>query len=445
MSRASSRETKFVNRDQYTKRFTVRLVLLALCCWTAPASAHNPALDPPEPGSVPEAWNVITQCSANVQTLIDTNQLREIAYQIANTTPAIRLLKSRIGEMKDAEKVSTALDRMSNAGAAVIIAARQPNDPRNSALDAYHNLQDAVKSAAAFYPPEVVNAAVYICPMHPKDRHLNSDERCSLCKMPLIKRRIVASSIYEKPGESSIVMSAEPDKSVQQGKSSRVTIRLSRRDGSPVLPGDLLVMHTQRIHLLIVDQTLADYHHEHPTATDTPGEYIFTFSPSKPGAYRIFADVVPAASCIQEYVVADLKSDSAGGQIDDRATELKTTLDEMQFKLSFDPKALPLRAGEPVLGELTVTAADGKPYRGLEPVMGAFGHFVGFNEDHATVVHVHPAGVEPTDPKQRGGPTLPFFLYAPKPGYMRFYAQVRVEGVDRFVPFGLNIAEAGQR
>jgi hypothetical protein len=74
--------------------------------------------------------------------------------------------------------------------------------------------------------------------------------------------------------------------------------------------------------------------------------------------------------------------------------------------------------------------------------MGAFGHFVGFCDDYQTVIHVHPADPEPDQPTQRGGPTLPFFLYAPKSGYMRFYVQVRIAGTDRFVPFGLNIGPA---
>ena len=111
----------------------------------------------------------------------------------------------------------------------------------------------------------------------------------------------------------------------------------------------------------------------------------------------------------------------------------------MQLKLDFDTKGRPIRAGEPVLGRLTITGADGKPFTGLEPVMGAFAHFVGFCDDYRTVIHVHPIGPEPTRPDEHGGPVLPFCLYAPKPGYMRFYAQIRVGGQDRFAAFGLNI------
>jgi hypothetical protein len=143
--------------------------------------------------------------------------------------------------------------------------------------------------------------------------------------------------------------------------------------------------------------------------------------------------------------MADIPSDDPPGNLGDRATCLPTTADGMRFTLEFDTKGLPIRAREPVLGHLTVTSDGGKPLSNLEPVMGAFGHFVGFCEDYRTVIHVHPAGQEPTAPDQRGGPTLPFYLYAPKLGYMRFYVQVRINGTDRFAPFGLNIAAAARQ
>ena len=60
--------------------------------------------------------------------------------------------------------------------------------------------------------------------------------------------------------------------------------------------GDLIEVHTQKIHLLINDASLTDYHHEHPKPTDMPGEYAFAFTPSNPGPYRIWADVVPAST-----------------------------------------------------------------------------------------------------------------------------------------------------
>ena len=56
------------------------------------------------------------------------------------------------------------------------------------------------------YPPETVHTAIFICPMHPLDRHLKPEEKCTLCRMALARRHIPASGVWEKPGEPSIKM-----------------------------------------------------------------------------------------------------------------------------------------------------------------------------------------------------------------------------------------------
>jgi hypothetical protein len=242
----------------------------------------------------------MTQCTANIDSLPKNNQLREMAYQVADCSPAIRFLQAHLTDQKDSAELNHQLEQLFNAGAAVIIAAREADQPLEKATQRYKDYQSAVKQVASHYSPDVVNADVFICPMHPMDRHLKASETCSNCHMSLIRRRIAASSIYEAPGETSIVMSASPDAPLRAGKIAKVTVRLSRRDGSPVVLSDLLVMHTQRIHLLIVDHSLSDYHHEHPKATGTRGEYEFSFTPRRSGPYRIWADLVPVASSVQE-------------------------------------------------------------------------------------------------------------------------------------------------
>jgi hypothetical protein len=427
------------------RRCDLRILLLGLTAMIIAggrAAAHNPATDPPEPVSVPEAWNVISQCTANVQTLIQTNQLSEIGYQIANISPAIRLLQAHIREQERSESLAPQLEQLFSAGGNVILAARDKKAPLEKTRLRLAEYQALVKEVAAYYPRQVVNADVYICPMHPLDRHLEADEKCSLCHMSLIRRRLVASSTYEKPGETSVLMTATADAPLQAGKPAHVRVRFSRRDGSPVLNQDLLVIHTQRIHLLINDHSLGDYHHEHPAPTSMPGEYEFTFTPRRDGPYRVVADIVPAATSIQEYAAAELPAQKPGGEIDDRQTRLRAEADGLRFELDFGGRETSLRATEPLLGHLTVKDADGKPFAGLEPVMGAFGHFVGFFDDRKAVIHVHPAGPEPQQPGERGGPVLPFYLYAPRDGYLRFYVQVRVGGIDHFAAFGLNVAPA---
>ncbi len=70
----------------------------------------------------------------------------------------------------------------------------------------------------------------------------------------------------------------------------------------------------------------------------------------------------------------------------------------------------------------------------------SFAHLVGFNEDKETVLHMHPIGPPISNEKERGGPELEFKIYATKPGFVRIFAQVQVEGRSVFVPFGFQVA-----
>jgi hypothetical protein len=260
-----------------------------------------------------------------------------------------------------------------------------------------------------------------------------------MCSMKLIPRLIPATPTYETPGEPSLKLVAKPPAPLKPGRQATVTVSLSKNDGTPVLRRDLLTMHTEKIHLLIVDASLSDYHHEHPTPAERPGDYAFSFTPAKPGPYRVFADVVPSESSVQEYVIADIPAEDAKGEpIADRETRLESEADGFKFSIKFDA---PLKANEVIGGELSVVAPDGLPFKQLEPVMGAFAHLVAFNEDGRTVLHIHPEGPEPEKAEARGGPALRFKLYAPVAGFYRLYAQVLVKGQGRFAPFNVTVGK----
>lgn len=432
-----------------TARAVITAVLL-VALFASPAAAHDPLLDVPPPGSVPEAWDVIRQSVDNVGKLLETNQLKPIAFQIANCSPAIRALQADLAGRPDKAGLHMRLEALFDLGGAVITASREREQPKIKAEARYRSYRSAWDEVAATYPPDVRAAGVYACPMHPLDRHLDPADRCTLCKMKLVRRRIPSSTTYEAPGRPTMTLTAIPDSPLRIGVEAGVRARLARRDGTPVPPRDLLVMHTERVHLLIVDPSLGDYHHEHPTPTETPGEYKFAFTPRRPGPYRVFADVVPAETGVQEYVVADVPAAAdarPGVPVGDRADRFSAVEGGLRYELSLGAGPLGgggrvVRANEVVEGELRVAGPDGKPFATLEPVMGAYAHLVGFGEDRRTVVHIHPLGPEPTRPGDRGGPTLRFNLYAPTPGFYRLYAQVRVGGADRFVPFGLTVQPA---
>lgn len=209
--------------------------------------------------------------------------------------------------------------------------------------------------------------------------------------------------------------------------------------GKPLTPKDLKVMHTQKVHLLIIDPSLSDYHHIHPTPViQEPGVYEFAWNPQNQGVYRMWVDIVPIATDTQEYVMVDLPLSDPVEKAVDQSTILSAKIDGLDYALSFDPNEL--KVGRASMGTIQVLK-DGKPFKELEPVMGAFAHIVGFTQDFQSVVHIHPMGKEPTDDTQRGGPELLFHINPEKTGFIKLFAQVQIDGKNVFIPFGLNVGD----
>lgn len=222
-----------------------------------------------------------------------------------------------------------------------------------------------------------------------------------------------------------------------KGSKKRVQIKLARiKDDKAVSPNNLKETHTQKVHLLIIDDSLEDYSHIHPKALKEPGLYEFEWDAKKQANYRVWADLFPLDTNAQEYVIADLISGKDEKSEINRAIVLESTMDGYTFKLSFDSANLVI--GEPALGKITVTDAEGNPVKNLlEPVMGAFAHIVGFFDDRQTVVHIHPMGEEPSKATDRGGPELQFHIIPEKAGFIKLFAQVSIKGKEMFVPFGI--------
>ena len=81
------------------------------------------------------------------------------------------------------------------------------------------------------------------------------------------------------------------------GKPCRFEMNLRQFDGSPLNASDVALSHTQKIHLLAVDESLSDYQHHHPTADSLyDGGWNFELTPRKPGKYVVFLDFIPVRS-----------------------------------------------------------------------------------------------------------------------------------------------------
>lgn len=296
----------------------------------------------------------------------------------------------------------------------------------------------------AYFPKEVVaQTRVYLesftCPMH-RDVIGKRTDFCPKCGMPLdqLSRLLPSNSGFPSPGQQTVRASVSTAAPLTVGQPVAVLLKLERPNGGPVSPSDLIETHTKKVHLLIVDSSLTDYHHEHPVPMQNPGEYSFSFTPKKPGSYRVWADVRPYPLGLQEYAMTDIPATTTSEPLMNRTVNFKATVDGLNYELILPQKTI--QVGRPALARLRITTVEGKGFTQLEPLMNAFAHLVGFNEDHKTVMHMHPKGPPVLDPGARGGPELEFQIYALRPGLVRLFAQVQIEGRSRFAPFGLQIA-----
>jgi hypothetical protein len=213
-------------------------------------------------------------------------------------------------------------------------------------------------------------------------------------------------------------------------------LTLTTLRGDPITLDQLREVHTRKIHLLIIDGSLTDYHHEHPIPSVIPGRYDFSFTPQKPGTYRVWADVQPVATDIQEFAMTVIPADTPAEPLKAEPDRLTNTVNGLHYAIEFEQ---PVKSGEPVRATLHITEADGSGYAQLEPIMGAFVHIVGFRDDRTSALHIHPEVARALTAVDRGGPDLQFRFYAAKPGFYRLFVQVQRNGVQEFVSFALNV------
>jgi hypothetical protein len=240
---------------------------------------------------------------------------------------------------------------------------------------------------------------------------------------------------------SPVVMTVAPQPDVPNG----FLIRLATSSGLPIGPAELLVVHTRRLHLLIVDDTLGDYQHIHPEPTRYAGEWSFVFSPTRSAVYRVFADFTPVVTGRSLYASSDLKVERdvtarpPDEHVSDAALHPSQDYERDGLHFSLAPSAQPLRAGQAVDLTFTVTRADGGAVA-LEPVMGAFAHLVAFDSGRSGFAHLHPSQADPLAAPDAVKPRLAFKLTIPKAGRYVIWAQVRPGGHEVFIPFGFEVA-----
>lgn len=230
------------------------------------------------------------------------------------------------------------------------------------------------------------------------------------------------------------------------GRPAQVSLTLRTASGKRIEPADLLMAHTKLLHLLVVDPTLTDYQHVHPVPGKNRGDWTFTFTPQRAGAYRVFADFTPAATGRGLYASADL---AIGGALDarDKAAEPPTAstpvfsrvVEKEGYRFELVPVAGAIRAGKTIDLKFAVTRLEGGAVP-LEPVMGAFAHLVAFDGARSGFAHLHPAETDLSQRPDANHPMLNFKITIPRAGRYVIWSQVNLGGKEMFVPFWFEVA-----
>src|SRR5690349_20468089 len=125
-----------------------------------PLHAHDLPAQLPEPQSPAEAWNVIKESTANVDTLMQQGLLRAVTFQIANAGSAIKYLGGQPTGATDAAAAKQLADRLLAGGSDLLVAIRDRTLPFPAIRQNWLAWRKVLAGLEAQYSPDTVHAAV---------------------------------------------------------------------------------------------------------------------------------------------------------------------------------------------------------------------------------------------------------------------------------------------
>ncbi len=234
-----------------------------------------------------------------------------------------------------------------------------------------------------------------------------------------------------------VITANEP---VVAGEEVELTLSLTTHAGKPIAPADLLNVHTELLHLMIIDPQMMDYHHVHPRPLAEPGQWNFRFTPRFGGEYRFFADFTPAATGLGLYAnsALDVVGAAPSAEAIAAAHQLSWVAIVSDCRFEMRPKEGGIRAGSEATMELSITRRDGGPVA-LRPIMGAFAHVVAFDDARTGFAHLHPQEIDLSIPPDTMNPKLTFRITIPTAGRYVTWAQINLDGTELFAPFWFDV------
>ncbi len=210
------------------------------------------------------------------------------------------------------------------------------------------------------------------------------------------------------------------------------SLRLIGEEGRPLLPYEVAVSHTQKVHLHLRQITgRKGYIHLHPTASDD-GTWRFElptgFTDGNPGGqFQAYVDFVTVragrvllAEATANLEVRSLPKPPLPSRNEVKAVTLSTS-----------------QTGKSALLRVTLAAPAGSPPLKLQPLMASLGHAVLFGDatTQPGYAHMHPSleGGE-----YDANPTLSFRLRLPKPGHYDLWLNIS-DGAEDYLLVPLEV------
>ncbi|MGC6423987.1 MAG: hypothetical protein ACON4O_03255 [Lentimonas sp.] len=222
---------------------------------------------------------------------------------------------------------------------------------------------------------------------------------------------------------------------LQVGTINPVRLFLETSGGMTMAPHELAITHTKKMHLMVIDPSLEDYHHLHPIPVGLDGQYDFEFMPNKSGKYKVLAEVVPVMSRRQAIAIGSLEV-TGDPERPTFEKSLESAVDGVYFRLRNFPETP--KTGRDYSFSLDVTDENGEAVE-LETVMDAKGHLVAFDADGRGFAHMHPIDSIAAARGESAYDELSFLFNVPKPGWYRLFAQIQVNGRPVFGRFDVEV------
>jgi len=212
---------------------------------------------------------------------------------------------------------------------------------------------------------------------------------------------------------------------VISGQECQISLRLLGENGKALSDADLRETHTKKLHLMLVDDSLNDYHHIHPEYDEKTGCFVANFTPQMQNGYSAWSDFQLQTG--EAFVLKNQLPVARDYHIPPAISHSNfASADGFNMDISANP---PLQSGKDSTLVLRITDAEGNPAK-LQEIMGASGHLVAFSKDKKDYIHCHPM-----EEVSKNG-ELVFHVAPTNEGFGKFFLGIKVDGREATIPFG---------